>query len=80
MDTLKEIHDFVVTEFASDRGSLTPDENLLLQGIVDSMGLLRLLTFLEQRFGFEARDADMVPENFSTLERIRDFVERRKTG
>jgi len=80
LDTLKEIHDFVVTEFASDRGSLAPDENLLVQGIVDSMGLLRLLTFLEQRFGFEATDTDMVPENFSTLERIRDFVERRKAG
>ncbi|MBI1798827.1 MAG: acyl carrier protein [Candidatus Eisenbacteria bacterium] len=75
---MTEIHDYVRMEFAPERASVAPDENLLAQGIVDSLGILKLVTFLEQRFGFEAADDDLVPENFSTLEMIRDFVERKR--
>ncbi len=79
-DTLAEIHDFLVTELAPERGSFAADENLLAQGIIDSLGILKLVTFLEQRYGFEAADDDLVPENFATLEMIRDFVKRKKTA
>ena len=71
------IHDFLVAEFAPERTSIPAGENLLATGIIDSMGILRLVTFIEERFGFEASDEDMVPENFTTLEMIGAFVERR---
>jgi acyl carrier protein len=77
-DTLGEIHDYLVAEFAPERSSFAPDENLLAQGIIDSMGILKLVTFLEARYGFEAGDDDLVPENFTTLAMIRDFVERKR--
>ncbi len=80
MDILNEVRDYLLAEFPTERTSFTPQENLLAQGVIDSMGLLKLVGFLEQRFGFEAADADMVPENFATLEKIRDFVERKKRG
>ena len=76
--TLKEIHDYMLAEFAPERASFVPAENLLAQGIIDSVGILKLVTFLEERFGFEATDDDLVPENFGTLEMIRDFVERKR--
>jgi acyl carrier protein len=78
LDTLREIHDYVLAEFPLEQDSIAPDENLLSRGIIDSMGLLKLVTFLEERYGFEAGDDDMVPENFMTLAKIRDFVERKK--
>jgi len=77
-DVEREIHDFLVTEFAPERSSIPVGENLLATGIIDSMGILRLVTFLEERYGFEAADEDMVPENFTTLGMIRDFVARRR--
>lgn len=80
MDTIKEIHDFLVAEFPSEQSSYAPDENLLAQGIIDSMGLLKLVTFLETKFDIETTDEDLVPENFTTLEMIRDFVERKRNG
>lgn len=58
--------------------AFTPDENLLATGIVDSIGILKLVTFLEERFGFQADDDDLVPENFMTLQRIQAFVERKR--
>lgn len=78
MDTLDEIRDYLLKEFAPERSAFTPDENLLATGIVDSIGILKLVTFLEERFGFQADDDDLVPENFMTLQRIQAFVERKR--
>jgi acyl carrier protein len=80
LDTIKEIHDFLVAEFPSEQASYAPDDNLLAQGIIDSMGLLKLVTFLETRFDIETTDEDLVPENFTTLAMIGDFVERKRHG
>jgi methoxymalonate biosynthesis acyl carrier protein len=80
LDIRQQIHDYLVTELASERESFTPDENLLAQGIIDSMGILSLVTFMETRFGIKASDDDMVPENFETLEALRLFVERKKSA
>ena len=77
MDTMKALHDYVRTEIAGGKIELAPDENLLRTGILDSMGLLKLVTFLEDRFDFEMGDGDITPENFGTLEKIRAFVERK---
>ena len=77
MDTMKELHDFLIAEYRVPSGSLAPDENLL-GGILDSMGLLKLITHLEWRYGFETADEDFVPENFATLEKLCAYVERRK--
>jgi acyl carrier protein len=78
LDVQKEIHDFMLAEFASERSSLDPGENLLAQGIIDSMGILRLIAFLESRFHVKTEDDDLVPDNFMTLERLQDFVTRKR--
>jgi acyl carrier protein len=80
LDVLAEIHDYLVNELASERSSFAPDENLLAQGIIDSMGIMNLVGFLEERFAIQAADDDLVPENFESLAAIRDFVERKRTG
>jgi acyl carrier protein len=77
---LREIHDYLVTELAAERDSFAADENLLAQGIIDSMGILKLVTFLEDRFGIEAGDDDLVPEHFETLQAICAFVESKRNG
>lgn len=80
MDVLKDIHDFTLAEFASERPALSVDENLLEQSIIDSMGFLKLVAFLEEQFGIRVVDDDLVPENFSTLTAIRTFVERKMSS
>jgi acyl carrier protein len=80
LDVVKEIHDYILAEFAAERSEVAPDENLLAQGIIDSMGIMKLVTFLEERFGIEAVDDDLVPENFGSIELLRAFVERKRGG
>mgnify|MGYP001062213027 CR=1 FL=1 len=57
---------------------IAPDEDLLGSGIVDSHGVVELLSFLAARYGLEVSDADMRPENFQTLQHIEAFVARKR--
>jgi acyl carrier protein len=78
VDIMRDIQEFLVTELAAERESFAPDENLLAQGIIDSMGILSLVSFLESRFGIKATDEELVPENFETLQALASYVERKQ--
>ncbi len=53
------------------------EEHLLEKGIVDSMGMVELITFLQDRFGVEPADDEITEDNFATLRRIAGFVMRK---
>ncbi len=48
--------------------------NLIESGVINSMGLLRLISFLEDYYGIEIPDQDIVPDNFRSLGSIECFV------
>jgi len=79
MTTSKNIEKFLVTEIAADLGkqSLGPDENLLEQRIIDSMGILKLIVFLEKTYGIQVMDEEVVPENFQSLNIMVKFIEQK---
>jgi acyl carrier protein len=79
MTILKDIEKFLLTEIAGDLGrqSLDPDEDLLEQRIIDSMGILKLVVFLEKTNGIQVLDEDVIPENFQSLNRIVKLVEQK---
>lgn len=76
-EMMKDLETFLLREVAADIGrrSLMPGEDLLGQRIIDSLGILRLVTFLEERHGIRIADAEIVPENFQDLNSIARFVE-----
>ena len=57
--------------------ALTDDADLLSAGIVDSLGLLRLVAFLEERFGVKVPDEDVVFENFQSIRAMATYVAQR---
>jgi acyl carrier protein len=63
--------------FRSDGGAIAPDQSLLDAGLIDSTGILELVAFLEERFQIQMADADIVPENLDTLDRISAYVRRK---
>jgi acyl carrier protein len=72
----------IITRFISDellRGdgevSLEPDSSLISTGILDSLALLKLLLFIEERFQVKVEDGEVNPSNFETINRIKAFVE-----
>jgi acyl carrier protein len=56
------------------------DEHLMEKGVVDSMGIVELITFLQDNFGVEPADDEVTEENFATLRRIAGFVMRKLQG
>ncbi len=54
------------------------DEHLMERGIVDSMGMMELIGFLEDRFGVQPADEEITEQNFATLRRIAAYVARKR--
>ncbi len=80
MSVIEEVREFVVDNFLfGDDGGLENDTSFLQGGVVDSTGILELIGFLEQTYGVQIEDAELVPENLDSLARVARFVERKKT-
>lgn len=62
--------------FREDRNSLSDTESLIDAGLIDSTGILELVAFLEEIFKIKVADADLVPENFDSINRIVAYVAR----
>jgi acyl carrier protein len=81
MQTQSEIERFILDDLLTGaRESLGPDEPLFSSGTLDSLGTLRLITFLEDRFGVQVGDGDVGEENFGTLRRLAAFVDGQRGG
>lgn len=72
----ESIRNFILEKFplARKRG-VRFDDNLLESGIVDSLGILDLVSFLEQRLGITLSDEELIPDNFQTIDRLSAFVQ-----
>ena len=69
------IREFVRSRFPLARDSnVGDDESLLDRGIIDSLGILDLVGFLEQSFGIQVADEDLSPENFDSIAALVRFV------
>ncbi len=72
---------FLVTHFPAARTRrLDDEERLLANGILDSLGVLDLVGFLEKEFEISVSDEDLVPDNFETLGRLRAFVQTKQSS
>jgi acyl carrier protein len=73
------IEQFIINELLLDkRAKIDPEEALLSSGILDSMALLRLVTFMEDKCGVTVKDGELIPANFETLSRIKAFLDRKQ--
>ena len=63
--------------FRDDGDAITHDASLLDAGIIDSTGVLELVSFLETTFGIEVQDDEMLPENLDSIRSISNYVDRK---
>lgn len=79
MTTEAKVAGFVAKLALSEGGTaITPDTSLLDSGLVDSTGIIEVVSFLEAEFGITIADEDIVPENFENVRRIAAFVESKR--
>ena len=81
MSTETLIRDYILGNFlfTTDNGQLQDDTSFLQEGIVDSTGVLELVMFVEETFGFTVEDEEIVPENFDSIQQLAQYA-RMKIG
>jgi acyl carrier protein len=76
-NTEDRIRTFIAENFAEPpEGGYPRGQSLLETGVIDSMGVLTLVTWLEEAFGFVVDDGDVVPENLDSIANLVAYVER----
>lgn len=82
MNILNSIERVLLTEIATglDKKSLEPDEDLLDQGIIDSLGIMKLIAFIEDTFNLKIDDGEIIPENFQSLNSLVAFVQQKSAA
>ncbi len=75
------LRQFVTTNFyVPDAQRFDDVTSFLQQGILDSTGVLELVTFVEREFGIAVDDDELVPSNFDSIAALSQFIERKRGG
>ena len=78
MDYRNALTDFIRQDILHGRSvPLDDDQDLLTAGVIDSLGILRVVAFMEERFGVRVPDEDVVFENFQNIKAMADYVAQR---
>jgi acyl carrier protein len=80
MELRESIRGYIIENFLfGDASPLQGDGiSLLDNGIIDSVGVMELVAFLEQDHGLEINDEDLVPENLDSVDNLVNFVSRKR--
>jgi len=71
-----QVRQFILEKFPLARKQQLKDSDALLEsGILDSLGVLDLVAFIEKEFCISVADEELVPENFQTIDRLVAFIQ-----
>jgi len=74
----QEIRDFIGRDMSRNVAQVQNGDSLLETGILDSLGVLALVSFIENRYAVAISDDELLPENFDSIDAIASFVSRRR--
>lgn len=63
--------------FSDNGAGLDDEESFLDSGIVDSLGVLELATFVEDTFAIEVPDEEVIPDNFDSISKLTAYINRK---
>ena len=74
------IRSFIIDKlkFRGSHAELTASYPLIDREAIDSMGIFQLIGFIEEEFGIEVGDSDLVADNFASIDAMTKLVERRR--
>ena len=75
------ITNFIIDNFLfGDDEGLEDDISFLEEGIIDSTGILELITFIEEEFSIEIEDEEMIPENLDSINNLLAFLNKKQSN
>jgi acyl carrier protein len=80
MNMKKTIRKYILENllFTDDESTLRDDESFLDGGIIDSTGVMEIILFIEESFGFRVNDDEMLPVNFDSGNNLATFILRKQ--
>jgi len=79
VDIKKKIKEFIKNNFLLGNDSnLQDDDSFMGKGIVDSTGILEVVSFTEETFGFKVADEELLPENLDSINNLTAFISNKK--
>ena len=80
MNVKQQVRDYIAENFmfSSNGFEMNDDESFLEAGVVDSLGVLELVTFVEETFAVEVLDEEIVPDNFDSVDNLAAYIERKR--
>ena len=75
----QEIRRFIVDNFlfGEENSKFSNDDSFLQQGIIDSTGVLELVAFLEEKYGIQIKDEELIPANLDCVNDLVRFIDRK---
>ena len=78
MEIETKLREFILKNlyYAEDR-AIEDYDSFLETGVVDSMGVMELVAFVQREFGLEVAQEEIVVENFDSIRKLAAFVRRK---
>lgn len=78
-ETVKKLREYIFDNFlfTEDENALVNDDSFMEKGIIDSTGILEVVTFIEEEFGFKVEDEELVPENLDSVNNLAAFIQQK---
>lgn len=76
MENINTIRNFIIENFLFEEDENLKEETSFLEnGIIDSTGILELVTFLEESYGITVEDEELVPENLDSIANVVRYIQ-----
>lgn len=76
---IEKVKSFIKDNFLQVSGlhSLNEDDSFLQKGIIDSTGVLELVSFIESTFKIKVEDEELIPDNLDSLNKVSAFINKK---
>lgn len=76
------IKEYILSELVKDKAQakIGDTDSLIESGIVDSLGIMKLIGFLEDKISIQISDDELIPENFSSIDSISALVQKKQSS
>jgi acyl carrier protein len=76
---IDDVREFLAVNLrVAGAASLAPDTRLIARGVLDSIELMQVVSFLEEKYGIRVEDTEILPDNLGSLAAIGSFVDRKR--
>ncbi len=82
MQCKQEIKQFIIENFLYGQADSAPEDNasFLENGVIDSTGVLELVSFIQEKYNIHVFDDELIPDNFDSLNKLEAFINKKSAG